>query len=135
MKKAGKILLIVLVAIACFSRSPSASLSAGGRLSVPAREPQPTGSSSALRFGEFANLNDDDLKAIFAYLRTLPPVKHRVDNSLPPTYCSDAAGSTEQGIRIRVWGARVTAVHTLHGCQARERDARRYPRPNQAARI
>lgn len=38
-------------------------------------------------FGEFINLTDDDLKAIFAYLRTLPPVKHRVDNSLPPTYC------------------------------------------------
>jgi hypothetical protein len=38
-------------------------------------------------FGEFTNLTDDDLKAMFAYLRSLPPVKHRVDNSLPPTYC------------------------------------------------
>jgi hypothetical protein len=38
-------------------------------------------------FGEFKELADDDLKAIFAYLRTLKPVKHRVDNSLPPTYC------------------------------------------------
>jgi hypothetical protein len=35
----------------------------------------------------FRNLNDDDLKAIFAYLRTLKPVKHRVDNTEPPTYC------------------------------------------------
>jgi mono/diheme cytochrome c family protein len=43
--------------------------------------------SSIMPFGEFGNLTDDDLKAIFAYLRTLPPVKHRVDNSLPPTYC------------------------------------------------
>jgi hypothetical protein len=43
--------------------------------------------SSIMPFGEFANLNDDDLKAIFAYLRTVPPVKHRVDNSLSPTYC------------------------------------------------
>lgn len=43
--------------------------------------------SSIMPFGQFANLTDDDLKAIFAYLRTLPPVKHRVDNSLPPTYC------------------------------------------------
>jgi mono/diheme cytochrome c family protein len=43
--------------------------------------------SSIMPFGEFANLNDDDLKAIFAYLRTLPRVKHTVDNSLPPTYC------------------------------------------------
>jgi cytochrome c553 len=35
----------------------------------------------------FRNLNDDDLKAIFAYLQTLKPVKHRVDNTEPPTYC------------------------------------------------
>jgi hypothetical protein len=38
-------------------------------------------------FGEFGGLTDDDLKAMFAYVRTLKPVKHRVDNSLPPTYC------------------------------------------------
>jgi len=38
-------------------------------------------------FIQIKNLTDDDLKAIFAYLRTLPPVKHRVDNTLPPTYC------------------------------------------------
>lgn len=43
--------------------------------------------SSIMPFGEFSNLTDDDLKAIFAYLRTLPSVKHRVDNSLPLTYC------------------------------------------------
>jgi mono/diheme cytochrome c family protein len=43
--------------------------------------------SSIMPFGEFVNLTDVDLKDIFAYLRTLPPVKHRVDNSLPPTYC------------------------------------------------
>jgi hypothetical protein len=33
------------------------------------------------------NLIDGDLAAIFAYLRTLTPVKHRVDNTEPPTYC------------------------------------------------
>ena len=38
-------------------------------------------------FGNFKNLTDDDLKAIYAYLRTLKPVKHRVDNTLPATYC------------------------------------------------
>jgi len=36
---------------------------------------------------EFKDLTDDDLKAMFAYLQTLKPVKHRVDNTLPPTYC------------------------------------------------
>jgi mono/diheme cytochrome c family protein len=43
--------------------------------------------SSIMPFEEFGGLTDDDLKAMFAYLRTLKPVKHRVDNSLPPTYC------------------------------------------------
>jgi Cytochrome c/Cytochrome C oxidase, cbb3-type, subunit III len=35
----------------------------------------------------YKNLTDDDLKAIFAFLRTTKPVKHRVDNSEPPTEC------------------------------------------------
>jgi mono/diheme cytochrome c family protein len=43
--------------------------------------------NSVMPFGEFKNLTDDDMKAIFAYLRTVPAVRHRVDNSLPPTYC------------------------------------------------
>lgn len=43
--------------------------------------------NSIMPFGAFKNLTDDDLKAIFAYLRTVKPVKHRVDNTAPPTYC------------------------------------------------
>ncbi len=43
--------------------------------------------NSIMPFGEFKELADDDLKAMFAYLKTLPPIKHRVDNSLPPTQC------------------------------------------------
>lgn len=35
----------------------------------------------------FRKMTDDDLKAIFAYLRTLKPVQHRVDNTEPPTPC------------------------------------------------
>ncbi len=35
----------------------------------------------------YRNLTDDDLKAMFAYLKSLKPVKHTVDNSLPPTLC------------------------------------------------
>ncbi len=42
---------------------------------------------SIMPFGEFQYLTDEDLKAIFAYLKTLKPVRHRVDNSLPPTLC------------------------------------------------
>jgi mono/diheme cytochrome c family protein len=37
--------------------------------------------------GAFRNMTDDDLKAIFACLRTLKPVKHRVDNTEPPAFC------------------------------------------------
>lgn len=33
------------------------------------------------------NMTDDDLKSIFAYLRTLKPVHHEVDNTEPRTYC------------------------------------------------
>jgi hypothetical protein len=43
--------------------------------------------NSIMPFGEFKSLTDDDLKAIYGYLRTLAPVKHRVDNTLPATYC------------------------------------------------
>jgi mono/diheme cytochrome c family protein len=35
----------------------------------------------------YRNLTDEDLKALFAWVRTLPPVRHRVDNSEPATYC------------------------------------------------
>ena len=35
----------------------------------------------------YRNMTDEDLKAIFAYLKTLAPVKHIVDNTEPPTYC------------------------------------------------
>lgn len=32
-------------------------------------------------------MTDDDLKALFAYLGTLKPVHHLVDNAEPPTQC------------------------------------------------
>lgn len=35
----------------------------------------------------YGQQTDDDLKAMFAYLRTIAPVQHRVDNSLPATDC------------------------------------------------
>ena len=38
-------------------------------------------------YSYFKNMTDDDLKAIFAYLRTVKPVRHHVDNSEPPVYC------------------------------------------------
>jgi mono/diheme cytochrome c family protein len=38
-------------------------------------------------YSYFRNMTDEDLKAIFAYLRTVKPVRHHVDNSEPPVYC------------------------------------------------
>ena len=35
----------------------------------------------------FRNQTDDDLKSIFAFLKTLKPVKHQIDNAEPPTSC------------------------------------------------
>ena len=35
----------------------------------------------------YRNMTDDDLKSIYAYLRTLRPVEHRVDNTERPTFC------------------------------------------------
>ncbi len=35
----------------------------------------------------YKNLSDSDLKSMFAFLHTLKPVKHKVDNSQPPTAC------------------------------------------------
>jgi hypothetical protein len=42
----------------------------------------------------YKNLTDDDLKAIFAFLRTPKPVKHRVNNSVAATECSSANRNT-----------------------------------------
>jgi mono/diheme cytochrome c family protein len=35
----------------------------------------------------YRNMTDEDLKAIFAHLKTLKPVKHVVDNTEAPTFC------------------------------------------------
>jgi mono/diheme cytochrome c family protein len=43
--------------------------------------------NSAMLWWIFRNMTDDDLKAVFAYLRTLKPVHHMVDNTEPPTLC------------------------------------------------
>jgi mono/diheme cytochrome c family protein len=35
----------------------------------------------------FRGLTDEDLSSMFAYLKSVPPIAHRVDNSKPPTMC------------------------------------------------
>jgi hypothetical protein len=41
----------------------------------------------AMPWKVYGEQTDDDLQAMFAYVRTLTPASHRVDNSLPPTEC------------------------------------------------
>ena len=48
--------------------------------------------SSLMPWGYFRNMTDEDLKAIYAYLRTLPPVRHRVDNTEEATTCEVCGG-------------------------------------------
>jgi hypothetical protein len=35
----------------------------------------------------YRNMTDQDLAAVFAIMKTLPPVTHRVNNTDPPTDC------------------------------------------------
>jgi mono/diheme cytochrome c family protein len=50
-------------------------------------------------WGYFQNMTDDDLKAIFAYLRTLQPIQHRVDNTEVPISCPRCGGKHGYGDR------------------------------------
>ena len=35
----------------------------------------------------YRGMTDEDIASIFAYIKTLKPVRHHVDNTEPPTYC------------------------------------------------
>ena len=43
--------------------------------------------NDAMPWWAFKNMTDEDLKAMFAYMRTLKPASHRVDNTESPTFC------------------------------------------------
>jgi mono/diheme cytochrome c family protein len=43
--------------------------------------------SQIMPWHEYRNMTDEDLKSTFAYLKTLAPIKHFVDNAEPPTLC------------------------------------------------
>lgn len=45
------------------------------------------------------NLNNNDLSDLFAYLRSIKPVQHRVDNTEPATYCKLCKGKHGYGDR------------------------------------
>ena len=43
--------------------------------------------NSAMPWYFYRNMTDSDLKAIFAYLKALPPISHKIDNTQPPSPC------------------------------------------------
>lgn len=43
--------------------------------------------SPIMPWAVYRNINNEDLKSMFAYIRSLKPVKHSVDNAEPPTAC------------------------------------------------
>ncbi len=55
--------------------------------------------SNIMPWDWFRNMSDSDLKAIYAYLRTVPPVQHSVDNTEPPGYCKRCRQSHGYGAR------------------------------------
>jgi mono/diheme cytochrome c family protein len=44
--------------------------------------------SDVMPWAHYRGMTDEDLKAIFAYLKTLSPVEHYVDNAVRPTPCA-----------------------------------------------
>jgi mono/diheme cytochrome c family protein len=49
--------------------------------------------------GYFRHMTDQDLKDLWAYLRTLPPIQHRVDNTEPAAPCKLCGGVHGYGDR------------------------------------
>ena len=43
--------------------------------------------SQSMPWHSYRGMTDEDIAAIFAYLKTLKPVRHHVDNTEMPTYC------------------------------------------------
>lgn len=54
---------------------------------VKARKLNPT-----MPWSVYGKMTDDDLKALFAYLKTIPAVSHKVDNTESPTPCKVCKG-------------------------------------------
>ena len=56
--------------------------------------------NGAMPWSVLRNMTDQDLAGIFAYLKTLKPVTHRVDNSFAATLCPLDGRCTAQATRI-----------------------------------
>jgi mono/diheme cytochrome c family protein len=54
---------------------------------------------AVMPWSAYGKLTDDDLKAMFAYLKTLRPIKHAIDNTSPPVMCPLCGGTHGLGDR------------------------------------
>jgi hypothetical protein len=43
--------------------------------------------SQIMPSNDYRGMTEEDMSGVFAYIKTLKPVAHHVDNTLPPTYC------------------------------------------------
>ena len=43
--------------------------------------------SPIMPWHSYRKMTDEDLDAVFAYLKTVPPIRHHIDSSAAPTYC------------------------------------------------
>ena len=61
----------------------------------------------AMPWGSYGQQTDDDLRAMFAFLQTVAPVPHRVDNALPAMrcpVCGGLHGGGDQNVARRAGG-------------------------------
>ena len=54
--------------------------------------------SHIMPFNFFRNMTDDDLRDVWAFIKSRPPVKHRISNTEPPTPCPLSNSSMDLGI-------------------------------------
>lgn len=55
--------------------------------------------NAIMPWGYYQHLTDDDMRALYLYLKTLKPVSHSVDNDSPPTPCRKCGGLHGQGLK------------------------------------
>ena len=61
------------------------------------------------------NMTDDDLRDVWAYLKSRPPVKHRVSNTDPPTGLPGLQADRPRGHERQAGRPAVAATHQLTG--------------------
>ena len=67
--------------------------------------------SSLMPWIAYKNLNDEDLKAIFAFLQSLAPLRHAIDNTTHPTMCKLCGQLHGQGDRNQAYEVKPVKIN------------------------